>query len=360
VAGGFGANSELAMPGFVQPWEIIVKPSIPHGRTEVRSIYSAIRGISYSVRVYLPPGYDTSTDSFPSVYFQDGSDYVGLASAVTVLDNLIDSQKIRPVIGVFVTPTNRNEEYAGATRTNYRLFFVKELVPLIDSVYRTYSTPDMRVVLGDSYGGNISALISWYHPDIFGNCGLHSGAFQPNGYEAYNLILNGPPKPDSIRYVSVWGTYEGSLTSNMRTLKDSLINKGYNIRWQLRHEGHSWGLWRATIDFMLEYFFPFVTGTGETAEIPSTFQLEQNYPNPFNPTTVIRYSLVVSGYVTLKVYDITGRQVAVLVNGYVEAGRHDVPFDATGLASGMYVYRLTGSGNALQNATAARKMLFVK
>jgi enterochelin esterase family protein len=343
------------MPGYVQPWEINSRPPIPHGRTEVRSIYSVYRGISYSVRIYLPPGYDTSTDSFPSVYFQDGSDYVSLASAVTVLDNLIDSQMIRPVVGVFVTPTNRNEEYAGSTRTNYRLFFAKELVPVIDSIYRTYRDPRMRAVLGDSYGGNISALISWYHPDVFGNCGLHSGAFQTNGYEAYYLLVHGPPKPDSIRYVSVWGSYEGSLTSNMRGLKDTLINQGYDIRWQLRHEGHSWGLWRATIDYMLEYFFPFVTDVPEQGIVPTAFRLEQNYPNPLNPSTVIRYSLFVSGNISLKVYDLLGREVATLMEGFETAGSHEIHWDASGLPGGVYFYRLSGRAG-----DAVRKMLLIK
>ncbi len=111
---------------------------------------------------------------------------------MNVIDNLLDSLKIQPVIAVFVTPNNRNEEYAGSIRNQYRLFFVNELVPYIDSLYKTKSDPKERLVLGASYGANISALISYNHPEVFGLCGLHSAAFQPNGYEAYNLIINGP------------------------------------------------------------------------------------------------------------------------------------------------------------------------
>lgn len=360
VAGGYGPNSELALPGYVQPWEILPNASIPHGRSVVHSIYSALRGATYSVRVYLPPGYDASAERFPSVYFQDGSDYVGLGSAMTVLDNLIDSQKVRPVIGVFVTPTNRNGEYAGSTRTAYRLFFVNELVPFIDSAYRTFTTPESRVVLGDSYGGNISALISWYHPDVFGNCGLHSGAFQENGYEAYHLLINGPPKPDSLRFVSVWGTYEGSLTGTMRTLKDSLIAQGYDVRWQLRHEGHSWGLWRATIDFMLEYFLPPITDVRETAPLPGAFVLEQNYPNPCNPSTAIGYRLAVRSKVTITVSDLLGRTVATLVDGVEEPGTNVVRWDASGNASGVYVYRLQATAEGAAPVVLTRKLVFVK
>ena len=66
----------------------------------------------------------------------------------------------------------------------------------------------------------------------------------------------------------------------------------------------------------------------------------QNYPNPFNPSTVISYQLPVFGAVKLAVYDLLGREVAVLVDEKQEAGRHQIPWDAADLPGGMYVYRL--------------------
>lgn len=75
------------------------------------------------------------------------------------------------------------------------------------------------------------------------------------------------------------------------------------------------------------------------------FALEQNYPNPFNPTTEIRFSLPSSSHVTrLTVHDLTGRQIAVLVDGPKAAGEHSVTFDATGLASGVYMVELLAEG----------------
>lgn len=68
--------------------------------------------------------------------------------------------------------------------------------------------------------------------------------------------------------------------------------------------------------------------------------MEQNYPNPFNPTTTINYQIPTSGNVTIKVYDILGNEVANLVDGYMESGRYEVDFDASSLASGVYIYRL--------------------
>ncbi|MBI5472680.1 MAG: T9SS type A sorting domain-containing protein [Ignavibacteriae bacterium] len=75
--------------------------------------------------------------------------------------------------------------------------------------------------------------------------------------------------------------------------------------------------------------------------IPSSFELLQNYPNPFNPTTNIRFTILNSQLTTLKVYDVLGREVATLVNEQKEAGTHQAQFDASGLASGTYMYRFT-------------------
>jgi len=89
--------------------------------------------------------------------------------------------------------------------------------------------------------------------------------------------------------------------------------------------------------------------------VPEQFELEQNYPNPFNPSTVIRYQLSVSGYVSLKVYTMLGVEVATLINGMQEVGYKSVTFEASGLPSGVYYYRLQG-----ETFTDVKKMIFVR
>ncbi len=89
--------------------------------------------------------------------------------------------------------------------------------------------------------------------------------------------------------------------------------------------------------------------------VPSKFSLSQNYPNPFNPTTEINYSITKSGLVTLKVFNILGQEVATLVNQIQKAGTYKVDFNATSLASGVYLYRIESN-----NFTQTKKMILMK
>lgn len=254
IPGGFGPNSELAMPGYEQPWEIVENENVAKGTIEDITLESNIMHKSYYISVYLPPGYDPAIE-YPVAYFQDGAEYLSLAYSKTVLDNLIAKNELQPLIGVFVVPNERNEEYAFGERFNYRDFFVNELVPFIDRNYSTISEASSRAVIGDSYGGNISAIIAFSNPEVFGNCGIHSGAFQANGFSTNSLVMDGIKK--EIVVASIWGSYEGaSLTSNMHVVKDYLLEHGYKVHWNEYPEGHSWGLWRATLDEILIYFYP--------------------------------------------------------------------------------------------------------
>jgi hypothetical protein len=88
---------------------------------------------------------------------------------------------------------------------------------------------------------------------------------------------------------------------------------------------------------------------------PFNYSLEQNYPNPFNPSTTIQYSIPQSGLVTLKVFNVLGKEVATLANGQNDAGNHKVEFDASALNSGVYFYKIE-SGSFVET----KKMILLK
>jgi hypothetical protein len=94
------------------------------------------------------------------------------------------------------------------------------------------------------------------------------------------------------------------------------------------------GVWRRPLSEMITTVEP------HSAIMPAHFHLGQNYPNPFNPSTTILYGLPSRSHVTLSVFNTVGQQVATLVEGEQEAGFHEVQFEASGLASGVYLYRL--------------------
>ncbi len=252
VYGGYGPNSELRMPGYLQPPEI-ASFDIPHGSLDSFLFHDTTQGRSRTVQVYLPAGYNQGTDSLRSLYLHDGGEYLTLGSARNVLDYLIYHEQIPPLIAVFVDPTNRNEEY------NYDMqfmeMFIHELVPHIDSLYRTFQTPDMRGVAGVSLGGLTSLLFTLHHPEVFGNCGAYSPAIWIGDlvqqYQAAEVL--------PVRIYMDAGTYEPSIWNPGHDLAEYLQLNGWDTIWYSWHEGHSWGSWRAHLDLGLEFFWPFTT-----------------------------------------------------------------------------------------------------
>jgi hypothetical protein len=89
--------------------------------------------------------------------------------------------------------------------------------------------------------------------------------------------------------------------------------------------------------------------------LPDNYSLEQNYPNPFNPSTNIRFSITEPGFVSLKIYNALGQEVATLLNEEKVAGTYEFNFNASDLTSGIYFYKITSN-----NFTQTRKMLLIK
>lgn len=102
-----------------------------------------------------------------------------------------------------------------------------------------------------------------------------------------------------------------------------------------------------------------ITSTNDNEALISDYKLNQNYPNPFNPNTVISYELPENNYVTIKIYNLLGSEVATLMNGYQTSGAHKVTFNASSsgsrLASGIYLYKIQAG-----NFASTKKLMLLK
>jgi hypothetical protein len=113
---------------------------------------------------------------------------------------------------------------------------------------------------------------------------------------------------------------------------------------------------RSLIEFILTNKFNEVMPVDDYVnEIPSAYELYQNFPNPFNPSTTIKYSLAEDGFVKLAIYNMLGEEVATIVNNVQKAGRYEVNFEASGLSSGVYIYRIEAA-----NFTSSKKLVLMK
>jgi hypothetical protein len=183
---------------------------------------------------------------------------------------------------------------------------------------------------------------------------------------AYNFVTLTNPIPGvcSINielFLTNYGKQIDTLWNNVVSVKfnttNSLGYSGLNFRTNSPNRTNIWADDNATLIQQgnyeaLDSFLP----VEDERPVVKSFSLFNNYPNPFNPSTTIKYQLPSSCYVSLKIYNILGREVSVLVNGYQAAGIHYVIFSPSGnIVSGIYFYRLTAD-----KSTITRKMNFLK
>jgi len=176
---------------------------------------------------------------------------------------------------------------------------------------------------------------------------------------SYNVTL--PPAQGSITVQFLNRTNSQPLDS-LTSFPDSLIMRVTtapgttpgNYSLNIISSGTGGGMPRHKRSYTVRVYDP-IGITPISSEVPSKFSLLQNYPNPFNPVTNIKFDIAKSGMVKLVVYDVTGREVANLVNGELAAGSYKYDFDASSLASGIYFYKLEATG-----FTSIKKMILVK
>jgi hypothetical protein len=157
------------------------------------------------------------------------------------------------------------------------------------------------------------------------------------GYSAVLLIENAPPWNSNLQYGYVANPYYHTSYDTAGTVNMELTAKVAQLALATAAS-----------------FAAVLSDAGET-EIPGGYNLSQNYPNPFNPSTTIKFNLPSRSEVTLRVYDVLGKEIAVLINGELNGGIHKVEFNAAGLSSGLYIYQLITPG-----FSETRKMILLK
>ena len=354
---GSTGNSELRMPKYIQPPEILYYPDIPHGTLSDTTFFSNNLVNSRTIRVYTPYGYNSAgSDSCPVVFFHDGLDYITEGYALNVLDYLIWQKRIPPTIGVFVPPVNRGDEYTGIAQNKFAAFIATELLAYIDARYKTQRSPLKRANVGISNGGNIALWIAYNYPNVFGNTGSFSGGIT---VETDSAFQNGMLRPLKLYIDS--GTYEVFIYP-ARELRRIFGVVGYDYRYNEWHESHSWSNWGSHLDNALEYFFPgSALNVIERGTLPKAFQLMQNYPNPFNPSTTVRYAVSTTSHVKVQIYNVLGQVVAELVNGEQSAGWYQIKWNAK-VASGVYFYRFDAESisEPTERLVQVKKMLLLQ
>ena len=136
-----------------------------------------------------------------------------------------------------------------------------------------------------------------------------------------------------VNYTRTEYTYDGTIINKNNGIQANLIEE-VSQQWN----GSDW------INTQKQTYAYIPTSVEETDLTVTTYSLSQNYPNPFNPSTTIRWQQQETESVTLKIYDVLGREVTTLVNEELTAGTHETVFDASGISSGVYFYQIKAEG----------------
>lgn len=265
--------------------------------------------------------------------------------------------------------TNKNVvKYSGNPLTGYQLnvsfkFSLTEADTIPGSKSDT-NQADYGKPLGMGYlnGNNLLFVASarWWGNTIV----AHPTSVSASGYAYSKVFILNPltgARIDSIDVAKYYFDSSGSYTTQV--LGPDQFISGYASVYDVAFDGNKDLYIQSMYSWTVEKWH--FKGTLPTINInsvrrisditPKNFTLDQNYPNPFNPGTTISFSISVRANVTLKVFDMMGKEVATLVNGNTEAGSYKALFDASQLSSGMYFYTLTAG-----SFTSTKKMLLLK
>jgi enterochelin esterase family protein len=257
-----GPRSEVRMPFFVpQPEVDELGPqnaqtaqtnSPPQGELIGESFTSRALGGVRRVWFYLPPGYSADREKlFPVVYVLDGANYVEKMDVPRVLDYLIVNKSIPPVIAVFSEPGDRQEEYS--RNPKWRAFIAGELVPAVDKRFRTFPTPDHRVILGSSLAAYGAVDLAVASPAVFGLCAAIAPPVQTA--TVVSNQANARAAVVSIKFFVLGGVYD-SMIDGARRLRTTLDEYSAPVSYLEVSEGHNTNTFRGHLDDALKALLP--------------------------------------------------------------------------------------------------------
>lgn len=247
-----GPRSEVRMPFFVAQPEVDELGSAPKGDVIAESFQSRSLGGSRRVWFYLPPGYAADKETlYPVSYVLDGGTYVEKMDVPRVLDHLIANKSIPPVIAVFSEPGDRQEEYS--RNPKWRAFIASELVPAVDKRFRTFPTPDHRVILGSSLAAYGAVDLAVAAPSVFGLC----AAIAPPTQTATVVSNQAGARAAvvSIRFFVLGGVYD-SMIDGARLLRTTLDSYQAPVTYLEVSEGHNTNTFRGHLDDALKALLP--------------------------------------------------------------------------------------------------------
>ncbi len=215
--------------------------SAPKGELIAETIDSrSLGGHSGASGFTCRPAMRRRTDAlFPVVYVLDGANYVEKMDVPRVLDHLIANKAIPPVIAVFSEPADRQEEYS--RNPKWRAFIANELVPMVDKRFRTFPTPDHRVILGSSLAAYGAIDLAVASPSVFGLC----AAIAPPAQAATVVSnqANARAAVVSIKFFVLGGVYD-SMIDGARLLRTTLDEYQAPVTYLEVSEGHNTNTFR--------------------------------------------------------------------------------------------------------------------
>ncbi len=246
-----GERSEIRMPFRAAQPEVDGPKPEAKGTVTAETFTSKALGGTRRIWTYLPAGYEASQDLYPTIYFLDGGNYAEWMDVPAVLDRLIASKTVPPFVAVFVEPGSRNEEYS--RNPAWRAFVATELVPSIDTRFRTFPTPDHRLIFGSSLGAYGAVDLAVEYSSVFGLC----AAIAPPA-QASTLLTNqaqGQRAIHGVRFYVMGAVYDTDV-KGARTLRTALAEASADVKYEEIPEGHAAETFRSYIDNALKVLLP--------------------------------------------------------------------------------------------------------